>query len=121
MRDIENNVVTFARRDNGEKGTISLPDISDGTVMLLEAIRKSLYERAWEKQRGNVATIDSPEDLPERTLRFGWCGSEECGHRFEDENDLKLLGTPYIPEEFDGRCIICGEPTKKVAYASRSM
>ena len=121
MRDIENKVVTFARRDTGEKGTISLPDVADGAGMLLEAIRRNLYDRAWEKQKGNVATIDTLRDLPERTLRFGWCGSEECGHKFEDENDLKLLGTPYIPEKFNGKCIICGKPTKKVAYASRSM
>ena len=121
MRDIENGVVTFARRDNGEKGTISLSDPASGASMLLEMIRASMFRKAWEKQAENVATIDSLKDLPERTLRFGWCGSEECGHRFEDENDLKLLGTPYIPEEFSGKCIICGKETNKVAYASRSM
>jgi len=121
MRDIENGVVTFARRDTWEKGTISLSDPASGASMLLEMIRASMFRKAWEKQAENVATIDSLKDLPERTLRFGWCGSEECGHRFEDENDLKLLGTPYIPEEFSGKCIICGKETNKVAYASRSM
>jgi prolyl-tRNA synthetase len=121
MRDIENNVVTFARRDHSGKGTISLPDIADGVRLILGSMRKDMYDKAWEKQRSNVATITSFEDLPEKTLRFGWCGSEECGHKFEDENDLKLLGTPYIPEKFDGKCIVCGKPTDKVAYASRSM
>jgi prolyl-tRNA synthetase len=121
MRDIENNVVTFARRDHNGKGTISLPDIVDGVRLILGSMRKDMYDKAWEKQRSNVATITSLKDLPEKTLRFGWCGSEECGHKFEDENDLKLLGTPYIPEKFDGKCIICGKPTDKVAYASRSM
>ncbi|MDR0791268.1 MAG: proline--tRNA ligase [Methanomassiliicoccaceae archaeon] len=121
MRDIENNVVTFARRDNNGKGTASLPDIAAAVRLILGAIRKEMYDKAWEKQRSSVSTITSLKDLPEKTLRFGWCGSEECGHRFEDENDLKLLGTPYIPEEFKGECIICGKQTDKVAYASRSM
>ena len=121
MRDIENKVVTFARRDTGEKGTIALDDLTSGVAMLLEIIRASMLKKAWEKQSSNVATIDSLDKLPEKTLRFGWCGSEECGHRFEDENDLKLLGTPYVPEEFTGKCIICGKKADKVAYASRSM
>jgi prolyl-tRNA synthetase len=121
MRDIENKVVTFARRDTGEKGTIALDDLASGVAMLLEIIRASMYRKAWEKQSSNVVTIDSLKDLPEKTLRFGWCGSEECGHKFEDENDLKLLGTPYVPEEFSGECIICGKKTNRVAYAARSM
>jgi prolyl-tRNA synthetase len=121
MRDIEKNVVTFVRRDNGEKGTISLSDISSGTDVLLESIRKDMHRKAVAKQKDCAVTIDSLKDVPERTLRFGWCGSEECGHRFEDENELKLLGTPYIPEKFSGKCIICGKETDKVAYASRSI
>ncbi|MCL1984700.1 MAG: proline--tRNA ligase [Methanomassiliicoccaceae archaeon] len=121
MRDIDNNVVTFARRDSGEKGTISSDDIVPGVEMILELIRKNMYDKAWKIQKENVVSVDSVKDLPERTLRFGWCGSEECGHRFEDENDLKLLGTPYIKEGFEGKCIVCGRHTDKVAYASRSM
>ena len=121
MRDIENNVVTFARRDDGSKGTASIPDIADAVHTILEVIRKDMYDKAWAKQKGCAVTIDSLKDVPERTLRFGWCGSDECGHKFEDENDLKILGTPYVPEEYDGKCIVCGKPTKKVAYASKSM
>jgi prolyl-tRNA synthetase len=121
MRDIEGGVATFARRDNGEKGTIAAEDIGSGVKLLLETIRKSMRDKAWEIQRSNVATIDSLKNIPEKTLRFGWCGSEECGRKFEDENDLKLLGTPYIKEEFSGKCIICGKPADKAAYASKSM
>ncbi|MDR0335339.1 MAG: proline--tRNA ligase [Methanomassiliicoccaceae archaeon] len=121
MKDIEKNVVTFVRRDSGEKGTISSEDIVPGVEMILEIIREGMFAKAWKQQKENVADIDSLKDLPERTLRFGWCGSEECGHRLEDENNLKLLGTPYIPEKFKGKCIVCGKPTEKVAYAARSM
>jgi len=121
MKDIENGVITFARRDNGEKGTISLGDAVPGVSMVLELIRENMFNRAWERQKANVVTIDSLNDVPEKTLRFGWCGTEECGRRFEEENDLKLLGTSYMPEKFDGNCIICGKRTNKAAYAARSM
>jgi len=121
IKDIENRAITFARRDNGEKGTISSEDVVPGVNMILEAICENMFNRAWERQRANVVTIDSLKVVPEMTLRFGWCGSEECGRRFEEENDLKLLGTPYVPEEFSGKCIICGKETDKAAYAARSM
>jgi prolyl-tRNA synthetase len=121
MKDIEKGVVTFVRRDNGEKGTISMNDPAPGVVTILEMIRKDMFDRAWKKQKECVVNIDSLNDIPEKTLRFGWCGSEECGHKFEDDNEMKLLGTPYIKEKFKGKCIICGKQTEKVAYASRSM
>ena len=121
MKDIEKNAVTFVRRDTGEKGTISSDDIVSGVNMMLEIIRKDMYDKAWKKQRENVADVVSLNDLPEKTLRFGWCGSEECGRRLEDENGLKLLGTPYISEKYKGKCIVCGKQTEKAAYAARSM
>lgn len=120
-RDIQNGVVTFVRRDNGEKGTIALDCLGSGVELILETIRSDMYDAAWKMQRGSVADIDSLDVIPERILRFGWCGSEECGHRLEDEHELKLLGTPYLDEKYEGKCIVCGRPTKKPAYAARSM
>jgi prolyl-tRNA synthetase len=120
-RDIENGVVTFARRDNGEKGTIDASSAPAGVDLILDAISAALLDKAKKVQQSHIQDIDSIDDIPEdRILRFGWCGCEECGHRFEDAHDLKILGTPFIPEEFDGKCIICGKPAKPV-YAARTM
>ena len=41
-RDIENGVVTFARRDTGEKGTIAMDSLIPGTKLILENIRKTM-------------------------------------------------------------------------------
>ncbi len=120
-RDIENGVVTFARRDNGEKGTIALDSLTEGTRLVLRDIAFSMYEKAWEAQRASVQDIGSLDAIPEKTLRFGWCGCEECGHAIEDRFELKLLGTPYPAEEYQGSCIVCGKPASTVAYAARSM
>ncbi len=126
-RDIENNVVTFARRDNGEKGTISLDSLVPGVNLILDQIMKDMKAKAWDFQMNAIKPLNSIEDIPkddDETLRvftFGWCGCEECGHKFEDEHDIKILGTPYLPEEFDGKCIVCGKPTKTKAYAARTM
>ena len=120
-RDIENKVVTFVRRDNGEKGTVAMDSLAGGIQLILDQIEADMYKKAWDMQNSSVTDIDSLDTIPEHILRFGWCGSEKCGHELEDKYDLKLLGTPYLDEKFEGKCIVCGKKTKKPAYAARSM
>ena len=126
-RDIESNVVTFARRDTSEKGTIGLESLVPGVKLILDAIMHDMEAKAWEFQNSSVRHIESADEIPkedtaeQRVYSFGWCGCDECGHAFEDAHDIKILGTPYIPEEFEGKCIICGKPTKTKAYAARTM
>lgn len=121
-RDIENNVVTFARRDTGEKGTIDLKNVGEGVELVLKMISASMLEKAKEAQMSKVQEIDSLDNIPEdKILKFGWCGCEECGHKFEDSNDLKILGTSYVPEEYKGKCIICGKETDRPTLAARTM
>ena len=120
-KDIANKVITFVRRDNGEKGTVAMDSLGDGVQLILDEIAASMYRKAWDMQRSAVLDIDSLNEIPDRILRFGWCGCEECGHTLEDKYELKLLGTPYIDEKFKGKCIVCGKPAKKPAYAAKSM
>jgi len=122
-RDIENNVVTFARRDTGEKGTIELDSVGRGVEMVLGMISSSLLEKAKASQLSKLQEIDSLESIPEgKVLKFGWCGCEECGHKFEDTHDLKILGKPYSKEKgYAGKCIICGKDTDRSTLAARTM
>lgn len=127
-RDIENKVVSFARRDSGEKGTIALESLVPGVKLMLDEIMKGMNEKAWDFQNKAVTDLRSMEDIPKdsedaklKVYRFGWCGCEECGHKFEDEHDIKILGTPYVAEKFDGTCIVCGKKTGTIAYAARTM
>ena len=121
-RDIENGVVSFARRDTGEKGEIAIDSLAPGVQLLLDAISENMYQRACEIQRSRIQDVDSVENLPEdKILRFGWCGCEECGHKFEDTYGFKILGRPYHSEQYSGKCIICGKPVDQPAYAAHTM
>ena len=122
-RDIDNKVVTFARRDTGEKGTIDIDSVGGGVELVLRMISSSLFEKARKSQMSKLQDIDSLDDIPEgKVLRFGWCGCEECGHKFEDTYELKILGMPYAKEEgYSGKCIICGKETNKPVLAARTM
>ncbi len=123
-KDIENGVVTFARRDNGEKGTISLDSVVGGSRLILDKISEDMLEAAKAKQQGFIDEMDDMDKvdaIPEgRIVKIGWCGCPECGHKFEDKYDIKILGTPYKPENWTGKCIVCGKEAKP-AYAARTL
>ncbi|MFA6951728.1 MAG: proline--tRNA ligase [Candidatus Methanomethylophilaceae archaeon] len=122
-RDIENNVVTFVRRDTGEKGTIDAATVAEGTKLMLRVIADSMYAKAKEIQESHMQDIDSMENIPEdKILRFGWCGCPECGHAFEDKFDIKILGHAYRPEHaYKGKCIVCGKDTDMQVLAAHTM
>ncbi len=121
-RDIENKVVSFYRRDTGEKGVVVLENLILGIQMVLDDISDTMFARANEIQKQRTQDIDSLENIPEdKILRFGWCGCDECGHKFEDTTGFKILGKPYHREEFRGKCIMCGRETDTPAYAAHTM
>jgi len=122
-RDIQNGVVTFVRRDTGEKGTIDIGDVGRGAELILNMISSTLMERAKKIMESRVKEVNSKEDIvDDKVLKFGWCGCDECGHKFEDTYDLKILGTPYPKQKgYKGKCIICGKETDGYTMAAKTM
>ncbi|MDN5357521.1 MAG: prolyl-tRNA synthetase, partial [Candidatus Methanomethylophilaceae archaeon] len=129
-RELENGVVSFARRDTGDKGAIAADSVSAGTRLLLDDISATLYARAKAVQESRVSDILSMEDVPkadlddtmeDRILRMCWCGSPECGHKFEDTTGFKILGIPYKAPKSEGKCAVCGKDSETQAYAAHPM
>jgi len=120
-RDIEKGKVTFARRDTGEKSLADRKSAVSEVKAMLETISKDMLARAEKDMRDGIATVDSLDKLPEKMIRAGWCGSDECGHEIETRSDRNILGTPIDDEQYSGKCIICGKPTKTPIYLARAM
>ena len=121
MRDVEKGVVSFARRDTGGKGTFKRDQAAQEVRSLLSLISTDMRKKATDAMRSSIITVDTLEKIPEKILRFGWCGAEDCGRKIEATTELKILGTPYIQEEFHGKCLGCGKDTGTVVYAARAM
>jgi prolyl-tRNA synthetase len=103
------------------KGTVKRTSLVPEVRRILGEISNDLHAKANRKLADSIETIDDLSNLPKKILRFGWCGSEDCGHEFENRTELKLLGTPYKKEKFAGKCIICGAETDMAAYGARAM
>ena len=121
MRDIEKGVVTVVRRHSGEKAQTDRRDIVGATVDALGAIAVDLLSRAEATMKGDTVTVESLDVLPDKLIRTGWCGSEDCGHQIEDLTQRNIIGTPTKDEGFKGMCVVCGKPTTTPVYIAKAM
>lgn len=118
-RDLENNQITFARRDTREKMQVSLEtlDITKYVSELLETIQHDMYERA--KKRRDELTFEAHnlEDM-EKILNTQpglihgmWCGDVACEEKIKE---IKGCKSRCIVEEeaIDDVCVCCGKKAK---------
>ena len=89
-RDIEANACVAARRDNGEKVTLSLDNLEESVAELLESVQQGLFDKArrnLEEHTYTASTVDEVKDVVENRgggfVKTMWCGDEAC--RAEDE------------------------------------
>jgi len=114
-KDIENDQCVAARRDNGEKQAIPLPEIEEQVGTLLEDIQKSLYKRAKEnltKNTRSAATLDEMKSVFNEHggfIKTMWCGSRECELKMKEEAGVTARCIPFKQEHVGDICPICGK------------
>ena len=122
-RDIKQGVVVLARRD-GKKLTVPMEELLDSIFKEAEDLHNAMQDKAQEFMESKIKDCSSIEEAKEQTqvgvARMGWCGSEDCGHRLEDEIGAAMLGEPWNSSEtFEGECLICGAKTDKCVLVAR--
>ena len=118
-RDLENNLITFARRDNFEK--ISKPldiDIVEYTEELLEKIQKNMYNCALERRENltfEAHNLMEMEDILNKQPGFihaMWCGDDACEEKIKEIKGCKSRCILEDAELIDDKCVCCGKPAK---------
>lgn len=118
-RDLENNQITFARRDTSEKTSVSLDnlDIVNKVKETLETIQNDMYNRALTRRNELTFEAHNLEEM-ERILNTqpgfihgDWCGNPECELKIKE---IKGCKSRCILEEklIDGKCVCCGKEAK---------
>ena len=118
-RDLDNNQVTFARRDTFEKITKSLDiDVVDYTKKLLETIQNDMYNRALERRESltfEAHNLKEMEDILNKQPGFihaAWCGDNACEEKIKE---IKGCKSRCILEDVDiskEKCVCCGKNAK---------
>ena len=117
-RDLENNLITIARRDTSEKYQENINiDIVEYVNNLLETIQKDMYNRALERRNKLTFTAKTIEDVENIMntqpgfVKADWCGREECELKMKEIKGTK--SRCIVDEEMiTGKCVVCGEEAK---------
>ena len=126
-RDVDQGVVTVARRDiPGKAGKITLPmdGLEQTLKLLLEEVQKAMLARATAFRDAN---IHDPKDysafreVVENGWAFSWwCGSSDCEVHIKEETKATARNIPLDQPEGHGRCIYCGQPASQRAYFAKA-
>lgn len=118
-RDLENNQITFARRDTREKIAQNLDiDIVSYTKELLETIQVDMYNRAKERRDALTFEAHNLEDM-EKILNTQpgfihgmWCGDPKCEERIKEIKGCKSRCILEEEKAIDDKCVCCGKEAK---------
>lgn len=117
-RDLENNQITFVRRDTSEKLTESKDiDVVKYVSELLETIQKDMYNRAVERRDRLTFTAKNLEEMENILntqpgfIHADWCGDVNCEIKIKEIKGCKsrcIVDEPLIT----GKCVCCGKEAK---------
>lgn len=125
-RDIEANQAVLARRDTGEKITVSLDNLEQEVTALLEAIQKNLLERAREHREKHTYIAKNMEEFEKIVnetpgfIKAMWCGDEDCENAIKEKTGATSRCMPFEQEEISDTCVCCGKKAKKLVYWGRA-
>lgn len=124
-RDIENGVVTLAKRNTGEKITVKKEEVAEKVVELMDIIHKEMYEKAQRYLLDHVTEVHSLPEM-EKALNKGgyskmmWCGEQACEDKVKELYQATARCMPFNQMPFDETCPICGKKAKKVVLFAKA-
>ncbi|MGE5673172.1 MAG: proline--tRNA ligase [Mycobacterium leprae] len=132
-RDVENNQCVLARRDTGEKITVSLDNAVETIQNLLTEIQGNMYQKAVAfREAHSRQDIDNLEQLKAHIARAeesgeqagwvlaGWCGDAACEAKVKEETKFTSRNIPLAAPAQKQTCICCGGEAKHTVWFARA-
>jgi prolyl-tRNA synthetase len=119
-KDIEQNHCVAARRDNGEKTFIPLPELESKVAELLNGVQKSLFYRAKENLIKNTREAKSIDEAKLILAEHGgfieamWCGGAECEMKMKELAGVTSRCVPFEQRRVGEVCAACGGKADKM-------
>lgn len=88
-KDAAKSVVSFARRDTGEKGTIAIADLATEVSKLLETIQADMYNKAEASFRSHRIIVNKWDEVvpaldAKNVVLIPHCLAEKCEDKIKD-------------------------------------
>lgn len=125
-KERQENKVSAARRDTGEKLMLDRGDIGDEAFNQLDSIQLGLFEKASAFLKSNTFEVSEYEEFKKIMsttrgfIKAYWCEDTECEAKIKTETKATTRVMPVGTSESSGKCIYCGKPAKFIWYFGQS-
>ena len=125
-RDLEAGQAVLARRDTGEKETVSISELKARVPVLLDEIQANMFEKAKKFRAENTYRTDDYEEFKEIIEKkrgfviSRWCGHSECEQTIKEETKATIRCIPFHLEASPGKCLRCGSESDQLVYFARA-
>lgn len=129
-RDVEQNAVVVARRDQpgkaGKQFGVPVNEIVEQINALLASIQTNLLQKATDFREANTHSVTSYEQFKEVLneeggfLRAHWAGNNKDEDRIKEETKATIRCFPLDVPEGEGVCFYTGKKTEQVAIFARA-
>lgn len=118
-RDMENNQLEIARRDEQTKETVTFDNAVNYITDLLTQIQENLFKRAENYQIERTQKVDSYDEFKTKLETEGgfylvhWDGTAETEEKIQQETKATIRCIPLEGEKEEGLCMVTGKPSKQ--------
>ncbi len=129
-RDLEAGQCVVVRRDEGEKKTAPLEELTDVVHAELSAMQAALFDRALAMREANTHRVDTWDEFKAAFAGEGgggfvlahWDGTRETEQRINEETKATIRCIPRVPlaagDVEPGACVLTGHPSeRRVVFA----
>lgn len=123
-RDLANNQIEIARRDNREKALIDADVNSDAILSTLNEIQNGLFDRAKEFQGSHITEVNNWEEFKDALetktgfISAHWDGSGDTEQKIKEQTKATIRCIPLDNKQEEGVCVFSGNPsTQRVLFA----
>ncbi len=129
-RDLEAGTCVLARRDTGEKQSVSLQSAANEAERMLFGMQQALYDAALAFREANTHRVDTWEEFEKLFSGDGgagfamahWDGTTETEIAISEKTKATIRCIPLVPLRPDdaepGKCILTGKPSRqRVVFA----
>ena len=121
-KDIEAGTCIVARRDTGEKITVSLSEIESRLPEILDDIQQNMLETARKHRDAHTFSATNYEEFVDAInnkpgfVKAMWCGDVECENKIKEDTTATSRCMPFEQERISDVCVCCGKPAKSLVY-----
>lgn len=118
-RELENNKIVVARRDNFKKEEVSLDtDLVTYFKEQIDVMHNDMFNRAKKRMEEKTYVCHNMDEIKEVMenhpgfIKAMWCGDEACEEKIKEIRGTKSRCIPFKQEKVDTKCVCCGKEAK---------